>query len=1101
MPEEWEDNPAPSQRQTRPLVAAMETRKIAGVEAPGFVKRRGKNGPVKAWTYDWRAPRFSAENTYGITAEQFIRPLDDVLWHDFTTEAMVVPYVLYGPDGRPVAVERTRADGRVVRNPCQPRVNKSALPWLAEQGYAVWFETLWLDIDNPKIPGTNRKRPWDQELLEAALERLAHPALASAHHYFTRGGMRLVQELDRAIGPDHFEYMLRLWWRRVRALGFDPDDMCLDWTHLYRPPKHVRPDDPADTQHPDPFMRGFPIAPVPWAPPADDDEEDADPDAPADARRPRTSKPKRPRATRAHPQEFVAEIPPAWQTMKRALVAGLVAQGEVHARHDVFLAIAGALATNNVPLELVPALVHAAAAESGAHDPFHHHTSALDTVQKVANEQPVKGTLWLARYPEIRRGVENALALARGLRLHTARVADLPTADEAAAVITRGLDAAALGLTVIGCPPGTGKSRAAQKYAATRARTPRANPDRAAKHSRTSIAVPTHALAEEYTAALRAEFDVPVKRLFSQGKLRDAAGQAVCKYADAANTLAAAGVTVAHELCDGRDKHEPCPYRTGCAAYPGYEGPEDAPVMIGPHAYLDSLGDIGGTGALIIDEPPAAILTTTITRTMLTEALAYDGFTRRYSAAMRPLLAAFLNYLAEPLDGSVTIRGALDRGAVGVGYSVLAEACRMTDRPLDAIPEDRAEYGPLVRALATEAIEAQRSPAPPFKWKEINRVRVQPAHGALMQRVGGTCRALRDAVLVDPDDDTRAFVRPPRVWVDEQPGGEVALVVKRLNEVYATALRRQAIGIVLDADLDLRRAEVEAIIDAEPTYVVATAGDGAPIERTLHQMKCSRAEWFRDVDGQKFPLWDGPLKRALHAAYRWAKRDPTVACVGLISFMQVERAVECLLQPAGEARWVKDYGYPPAELAAARAALGELLEAFRPILGELGHFGAIRGLNRWHASPAKPHDGLITIGDPWPNLGDVRRDCELLAIGQDSDQREVDLCRAELGQAQERIRSCRRRERAVLLHIGNIVPAGLGWAQDGVQLTEDRGGVLGGVAVVPAATFKAALEDSGMTLAEVAKKASVPERVIRKYLDGTTPISQLVWTTLQSVLR
>jgi DNA-binding transcriptional regulator YdaS (Cro superfamily) len=87
----------------------------------------------------------------------------------------------------------------------------------------------------------------------------------------------------------------------------------------------------------------------------------------------------------------------------------------------------------------------------------------------------------------------------------------------------------------------------------------------------------------------------------------------------------------------------------------------------------------------------------------------------------------------------------------------------------------------------------------------------------------------------------------------------------------------------------------------------------------------------------------------------------------------------------------------------------------------LGHYGAVRGLNTMSAV-----DALITIGDPWPNLGDVRNDAAFLAL-DNADARIEAFARAELEQAHGRLRAIHRTRPARALHVGSLLPSGIAW--------------------------------------------------------------------------
>ena len=94
---------------------------------------------------------------------------------------------------------------------------------------------------------------------------------------------------------------------------------------------------------------------------------------------------------------------------------------------------------------------------------------------------------------------------------------------------------------------------------------------------------------------------------------------------------------------------------------------------------------------------------------------------------------------------------------------------------------------------------------------------------------------------------------------------------------------------------------------------------------------------------------------------------------------------------------------------------------------DLGYYGAQRGLNRWADA-----DVLITLGDPWPNVGATFRAARVLGLHPDDFL--THQLQAELVQAHGRARAVRRTSPALLLHYGlepslDLAPQ---WAAGGV---------------------------------------------------------------------
>jgi hypothetical protein len=91
----------------------------------------------------------------------------------------------------------------------------------------------------------------------------------------------------------------------------------------------------------------------------------------------------------------------------------------------------------------------------------------------------------------------------------------------------------------------------------------------------------------------------------------------------------------------------------------------------------------------------------------------------------------------------------------------------------------------------------------------------------------------------------------------------------------------------------------------------------------------------------------------------------------------------------------------------------------------VGHYGALRGLNHMAAV-----DALVTLGDPWPNLGVARDEAFFLGLGDAWESRYEAKARAELEQAHGRLRAVRRTRPGRALHVGALLPSGSAWASN-----------------------------------------------------------------------
>lgn len=204
-------------------VAVAPTKFAPGVAAPG--ERWPKWTPEMGEpSYDWRSSPGSPQNTRGVVPAHHVVELALALERRYPTDAHLVTYYLVGPDGLPLA--------------SQPRLKKTGLSWVLDQGFTVEHDLLMVDVDNPG------HCEWNDDLrarFDELLERC--PPLQSAGVYLTRAGYRILQELDEPVpagdGEGQAECYLASWIDELADHGIFADGSCVDWTRLFRLP-HVR---------------------------------------------------------------------------------------------------------------------------------------------------------------------------------------------------------------------------------------------------------------------------------------------------------------------------------------------------------------------------------------------------------------------------------------------------------------------------------------------------------------------------------------------------------------------------------------------------------------------------------------------------------------------------------------------------------------------------------------------------------------------------------------------------------------------------------------------------------------------------------------------
>ncbi len=927
------------------LVVVARSKLVAGVDAPGF----------RGLTYDWRAPAADPANTRGITDALEVHDLGNALDQAWREDAHFVTYVV-------------RQGGAPLLR--QPRVNKGGVAWLREQGYELGAEVLVADVDNPN------HAPWTPELRDSLERTRALPVLATAGIYTTAHGYRVLQPLARAMPVEAFENAVRAWLLELEAAGIPVDWACADWTRMFRLPR-VRRDGRA--QKGELLLERM----RPVDPPAVK--------AQARAGRAGRGKPRRPDGV-----AVARELPPTWAERIAGLARPLVGAFD-GIRHEVGLALAGALLGRRVPPEQVPAIVEAVARAAGW-DGAHHAKSAEDTVHRWAAGAAVKGARWLRDgAPAVLEALE--LELDAGARRAAAQAAAEPTEslDEATRRLEQLLVDVHAGLLLVKAQCGLGKTRAALVAAGKRAKTAHRTPGehtRAPLNSKTAISVPTTRLARELEEKLLAQGE-NVVRFFGVLSVVAADGSPTCQFHPAGRVLAQGGQSIPLEFCDGRGR-EPCDLRETCPAYGGRAGPGDARIGVGPHSMLAELDAwCGSTGLLVIDEPPELLVTEVIRVEDLAAARALlVRFEPRYAAAMAPALDAVEAWLGRAeLDYVGPIDKAFD---LGVDQDLLEAAFEQTGA-------DNA--GDAARNAFKEGHKGSK--APPIKYFELMVSRRNPGYAASLGQTSRVLGALWRCLNVDG-----AVVRVEERGRDEDGAGRPALVCTWPEEQLQNALRRDGAVAVLDAGAELHQPVMAKVVGYEPTMHTFAAPDGAPVERVLLRAStATRAGWL-----PRGRICVQRVVSAVRAAVDWLLERPGPA--GIITFMVPELALRAGRGEDVRQAWSKA-GQRAVDLEGVRGGLGPELERLGGERLELGHYGAMRGLDGW-----RDLDALVTLGDPWRNLGDVHHEVDYLGLGGGWEARVEAQARAELEQAHGRLRTIHRTRAARQLHVGTVVPGG-----------------------------------------------------------------------------
>jgi hypothetical protein len=895
-------------------------------------------------------------------------------------------------------------------------VNKGGL---ATCGRELAISVLFTDLD------TEDHGPWASAAdLRAAHELLrSHPLLGDAGYYATDKGLRIVQPLSMLLPVEEYERYYARWITDLLAAGLRVDTRCGDWNHIFRLPFVERtdvklaPDVAAGKFFDIERMRPIELPEPPKLVPIVHAAGDASPAAPSSPRV-------------VAPLEWRTEVPAAYVHLV-APVADAVRQVATE-WHTLFLALAGALVSYRIPPEFVPALCRAISIATGTDDrTADRELAARTTVQRRSLGQPATGATRLrAHWPAVADALDGALA--RGALAEARRVAaaEKPATGAQPAAMVAGAIIGALrvvpdGLTVLSASCGSGKSHAALRYAIERARTPYKSPTatgaRAADFSKTSISVDKNSLGIQFFRTLQAE-GIAAKRYFGPASLRRDDGTPVCAFHAAAAALAAGGQSVQLLLCEGGGKAAArCPHFDDCPARLGVEGDPNARIAIGTHPLLGALDAAAGTtGLLVIDEPPPPIESPRFSEADLlsaTESLRY--FEGDYAACLEPVLRALRCWLLrEPVGTQVPLQDAVRAGSEALDPALL-EAARVWSNLAD---------GDIV-ACAAAAPLSQRGRAPPIRWVYVGMLR---GRAGLVAEVASASRVLRTLheVLQPPAPDVPAVLHEVAARIEDL-AGKRTLVLMRYNHVLAKALRRQGSVVVTDANADVFAPAYGRIVGYDRVALRFEAEDGAPIERKqIVAAHANRRHW---QPGGKLLLAPS-LRLAVRDALAWARIDPDARKLALIAAPLVEVVLRGAWRPTDasiDVAWAAA-GQDPAVLAEARAALGPLLHAWQ---GEIyfGHYGGLRGLN-----DMADCDAIVTLGDPWLNKGEVQHQAQFLGIGAAWETWYVERCRAELEQAHGRLRAPHRTRPGRALHIGRVLPGGMGWAR--AQIVTSTGG-------------------------------------------------------------
>lgn len=974
----------------------------------------------------------------GVPSAYVVRELREALTRVYRTDAHLVSYVVSGAAR-------------------QPRINK---PGLDAFDGEVLVEVFLCDVDNPG------HGEWTDESFAAArAEERRLPSLTTAGAYYTKHGRRIVQPLAAPLDVRVAEAHLRRWLFALESDGLAVDWRCADWTRHFRLPNVPRERGGRSRCIDLERMTAIALPPLP---------EIASVSSP-----PRT----RAERPRAGPIAWTTDLPPPWRPLAEKLAPAV--RRVATEWHSLFMALAGALLGRGVPPEHVPAICAAVSVLTASDDrSVDRLAAARTTVERWRVDLPVTGYGTLARsWPDVAAALDDGLA--RGRERRTRELLGGPgeragsrTLAETTLALEAAIRGAPDGLTLIQAGCGIGKTRAAERIAAERASKAYATKDaqglRAPTQSKTGISVDKHALAQQVVRHLRV---LGTDAAWHHGPLAkmDAEGKPVCRYAEVAAPLVAGGQPMQWVLCRGRDL-EPCEHFATCTAKDGYEGPEHPRVHVGPHALLSTLdGAAGSSGLLVLDEPPPLLETLTFTPDDFATAFgALDCFDGAYGAALRPALEAVGAWLSTgALGGPATdVASVATTFASVVDADVLAQARRSSG----------CVDGDAVVCARAAPVPEDGPPAPPLRWEYVALARRDVARARRLGAASRVLRAIHHALTSESPVAVRLEPRGPRR----------VMHLTRVREDFVAALRREGAVVVLDANVDIWAPVYAKVVGYERSIQRFHARDGAPIERTLHRLgAATRTAWLHEGRLRLAPT----LRTAVRTAIDWARERPGNGVLAVIAIHVVELALRAALAPedaALDAEWARA-GQLPETLERVRAELGPLLRCWSGRI-LFGHFGALRGLDAMADA-----DSLVTLGDPWVNIEQVRHECTYLGL-DDWEARLEAMCRAELEQAHGRLRTVHRTRPGRALHVGTVVPGGVGWESGAVIRRTEAGRPRRPPAVGDTDLLAAALDQLG-SVSALARELGCDRRTLRRYLAGEHALPENSADRLASLLK
>lgn len=795
-------------------------------------------------------------------------------------------------------------------------------PFIQSAGY-VCLNVLAVDIDDEESKfrdASEARASWRASLrssVQAVTQEFAEPAA----FYETRGGGRLLFELSR---PFYFDGTLETWaaWQRhyvtfltflARQYDIIGDPKCKAATQAFRLPRVLR-DGRREAR---PLVLNSPARQLDLdlvPPPSEADLRYVDAlaarfskwRAGVTALAPKQLKGRtKPRQRKASAPTLTTAGSGCNHISAEALtsVASIISINYKHGRHDLYLALAGALCSGGYD-EFVANMVREIATAAGDPKVAKRVADAEGTVRRYREGLAVTGYTRLAKeWPDVAVAIaalceSNLIAAQLQSRLRARPKLEEVTAEHAVSLTKMWfIDAyeSPGDVTLVVTPPGTGKSHAISNIALL-------------LHQDIKIVAScaSNKAADELTAHLKRK-GVPVWQLKGVNAYIDASENPVCVYPSQAKNFEAAGISPRAKLCPS------CDQRSSCQAYRDQDSGAGR-VIVTNHALLSkALERVGSEALLVLDETPAFSESLVIDAQALREAVASQYasvFEQETAEVFARVLSAVLRVVEAP-DGRTR--------------DVLGEL-------LEQFP-DRASFFD----------EVEKAAFPRFRE---NASRLLRESSTLLSSVGTVQRVLtfsRDLLM------GHATARwATKFDVDRDAPFDQAIVIVRKNRQLVDALTQNGRTVVLDATPDA--PALSAIMRKQPVSHYLATSDGAPIRRVVFATNSASRKNVLNGKKARWRNVAGPLVRALSlAANTGAKKVLLITHKHIAA--ELAEAAESPIQT-----WLRFFNRPGYRLVTAhyghlrsQNAFGDLdwqaLDAVVTLGDPTRNFGALRDEN------------------------------------------------------------------------------------------------------------------------------------------------------------